>query len=66
MKEPSFIFIVCFGELVLFTLNGLREGGLSEELALVGWRLPLFGNEQLDSDACKAQLLYMATNPSYP
>lgn len=47
-------------ELVLFLLTGLGERGLSEELELLGWRLLLFGNEHLDSDACKAQLLDMA------
>lgn len=36
---------------------------MSEELELLGWRLLLFGNEHLDSDACKAQLLDMAQIP---
>ena len=65
MKVPSFIFTVCCGELVLFILNGLGERGLSDELAPLGWKLPLFGNEWLDLGACKAQLLDMATNTSY-
>lgn len=56
-------FTVCHVELVLFLLTGLGERGLSEELELLGWRLLLFGNEHLDSDACKAQLLDMAQIP---
>jgi len=67
MKAPLFIiFPVCRGELVLFVLNGLGEGGLSEEQAPLGWRLPLLGSKRLDSDACEVQLLHMAANPSYP
>lgn len=64
-EKLSFI-LLCAKELVLFLPTGLGECGLSEELALLGWRLLLFGNERLDSDACKAQLLDKATNSSCP
>lgn len=64
-KMLSFIYCVPWG-VGPFSPDWTWGRWLSEELTLLEWRLLLFRNEHLDSDACKAQLLDMAINSSYP
>lgn len=62
----SFILLCAMGSWSFSSCLDLGKVGCQEELALLEWSLLLFGNEHLDSDACKAQILDMATNSTYP